>query len=186
MDVFEAIHARRSPRSFTSRQPGRAEIERLLQVAVLAPNHRMTQPWAFFVLGPEAKRAYAELRGELKSQKVEDPEVRAQVRDKVVRDVTSVPVLIGVAVRQDEDPMTREEDYAATFMGIQNLLLAAAGMGLGGYIHTGRILDRPTLREALGVPDDHRLVAVLDVGEPAEVPQEKARIPASERTTWLD
>lgn len=186
MDILESIEARRSPKSYTSRQTTKGEIERLLQAATLAPNHKMTQPWRFIVLGEEAKRRYAELRAEMKSQKVQDPEVRAQVKAKVAREVTTVPSLIAVAMHQDEDPMTREEDYAATFMAIQNLLLAATAMGLAGYIHTGRILEKPHLREVLGVPGDQRVVAMLDVGEPAEIPGPKRRTPAPELTRWLD
>ena len=164
MDIHQTIRGRRSPTEFTARVPTRDEIERLLDAAIMAPNHKMTQPWHFYVFGDEAKQTYAELRGELKSQKVEDPEVRRRVREKVSGAILKVPVLLAVAARQDEDPMTREEDYAATWMGIENLLLEAHGMGLGGYIHTGRIMDRPALREALGVPEDQRIVALIDLG----------------------
>lgn len=186
MDTFEAIRTRRSPKSYTSRQPTKEEIQRLLEAAVLPPNHKMTQPWRFIVLGPETQRRYAELRAEMKSQKVQDPEVRNKVKGKVVREVTAVPALVAVAMHQDQDPMTREEDYAATFMGIQNFLLGATALGLAGYIHTGRIFERPELRDILEVPDDERVVAMLDLGEPAEIPGPKSRTPAPELTRWLE
>lgn len=186
MDTFEAIKTRRSPKAYTSRQPTREEIEVLLETAVLAPNHRMTQPWRFVVLGPEAQRAYAELRADMKSRKVQESDVRRQVREKVVREVTEVPRLIAFVMHRDEDPMTREEDYAATFMGIQNFLLGATALGFAGYIHTGRIFERPELRKTLGIADDERVVAMVDLGEPAEIPGPKGRDPAAERTRWLD
>ena len=184
MDIHQTIRTRRSPSEFTARVPTREEIERLLDAAIMAPNHKMTQPWHFYVFGDEARQAYAELRGELKSQKVEDPEVRRRVREKVSGAILKIPALLAVAMRQDEDPMTREEDYAATWMAIQNLLLEAHGMGLAGYIHTGRIMDRPALRDALGVPEEQRVVALIDLGEPEELPAPKPRDAARERTTW--
>ena len=58
MDLSEAISSRRSVRQFSSRVITRAEIERMLDAAVQAPNHRLTQPWRFYVLGPDARRAY--------------------------------------------------------------------------------------------------------------------------------
>ncbi len=186
MDAIEAIRARRSIKRFTERRPTREEIEGLLEVAALAPNHRMTQPWRFYVMGPETQKVYAELKGHLKSQKVDDPSAAVAVKDKVARDTIAIPVILAVAMKQDEDPLTREEDHAATFMGIENLMVAAAAAGLGCYLHTGRIMERDRLREILGVAEDERVVAIIDVGEPAEVPGPKARTPASELTTWTD
>ena len=63
MDVLEAIDTRRSIKEFTGRPVTREEIERLLEAAVQSPNHRMTEPWRFYVLGREARRAYGEALG---------------------------------------------------------------------------------------------------------------------------
>jgi hypothetical protein len=35
-----------------------AETRTLRDAAILAPNHRLTEPWRFYVLGPEAREAY--------------------------------------------------------------------------------------------------------------------------------
>lgn len=183
--TLAAIRTRRSIKQFTDRPVARAEIERMLDLAVLAPNHRMTQPWHFYVLGPESRRAYAEVRAALKSAKVENAEAAELVRAKVRTETERVPAMIVVTMEKNADPEIREEDYAATFMAIQNLLIAANAAGLGGYIHTGRILTLPELRGPLGIPEGRRIVALLDIGEPAEVPTPKERAPAAERTTWL-
>ena len=63
MDTLDAIRGRRSIREFTDREITRDEIERLFEAAAQAPNHRMTQPWRFYVLGPEARRAYGAVLG---------------------------------------------------------------------------------------------------------------------------
>jgi nitroreductase len=185
MDVFEALAARRSIKSFTDRPLARAEIERLLDAAVLAPNHRMTQPWRFHVLGPGARRAYGEALGARKARRVDDPEAAELVRRKVADEHAALPSMIAVSMRLDENPEIREEDYAATFMAIENLSLAAAATGLGAHIKTGAVLDDPRAREAAGIEEGERLVAIVNVGEPAEVAAPKSRIPASELTRWL-
>lgn len=184
MDLIEAIESRRSVKQFTERVPTRQELERLLQLATLPPNHRMTQPWRFYVMGPEAHARYAALKAELKSRKVEDEAAAAAVREKVERGTLAIPAVVAVAMPESEDEQTREEDHAAVFMGLENLLLAAQSMGLGGYIHTGRIMNFPELREALGVPEGQRVVALLDLGEPAELPSPKPRASASDVTHW--
>jgi nitroreductase len=93
--------------------------------------------------------------------------------------------MVAVTQRLADDPEIREEDFAATFMAIQNLCLAAAARGLGTHIKTGAVLGDAPLREALGVGEGERIVAVVQLGEPEEVPAPKAREPAEAKTRWL-
>ena len=186
MDVEAAIRGRRSVKRFTGRPVTREVLEALFDAAVLAPNHRMTEPWEFLVLGERARRAYAEAVGRRKSRRVEDEAAKEAVRAKVMDEVMGVPAVIAVTMRQDEDPGIREEDYAATFMAIQNMMLVATSRGLGSHIKTGGVMDEPDVRAALGVPDDRRIVAVLYLGEQADTPLPKPRTPAREKTRWLD
>ncbi len=185
MDLFEAIAARRSIKQFTDRPIGRAEIERLADAAAQAPNHRMTQPWRFYVLGPEARHAYGAVLGARKAKKVEDPEAARAVAEKVAAAEAALPAEIAVSMRLDENPEIREEDYAATMMGVQNILLAAAAMGLGTHLKTGAVMDDPRARAAVGVPEGERIVALIQLGEPVAVAEVKARRAAAEVTTWV-
>jgi nitroreductase len=185
MDLFEALSARRSVKSFTDRLLQREEIERLLDAAVLAPNHRMTQPWRFHVLGPVARRGYGEALGARKAGRMEDAKAAELVRRKVADEHAALPSMIAVSMRLDENPEVREEDYAAAFMAIENLSLAAVAMGLGVHIKTGAVMDDPHAREAAGIPEGERLVAIVNVGEPAAVAASKPRTPAGELTRWL-
>jgi len=185
MDVLEAIRSRRSIKQFTDQPVSREEIERLLDVAVNAPNHRMTQPWRFYVLGAATRRAYGEVLGARKAKRVEDPEAAQAVVEKVAAAEAAVPATIAVAMTLDENPEIREEDYAATMMVVLNLCLAAHGMGLGTHIKSGAVMDDPRARAAVGVPEGERIVATVHLGEPAETPDPKPRQPAGELTTWV-
>ena len=97
-----------------------------------------------------------------------------------------VPAVIGVTQKLDDDPVRREEDYAAVFMAIENMLLAATALGLGTKVQTGNILDDAAFRGDLGLRDKERLVALIHVGQPADEMPAKKRAPASEKTRWLD
>lgn len=185
MDLDDAIRSRRSIRHFTDRPVRRAEIERLLEAAVQAPNHRMTQPWRFYVLGPEARRAYGAVLGARKAKRVEDPAAAQAVIDKVMAGATALPAQIAVAMTLSDNPEVREEDYAATMMAVQNILLTAPTLGLGTHLKSGAVMEDPRARAAIGIPDGQRLVVMIDVGEPAEPPEAKARQAVSGLTTWL-
>ncbi|MDE3151632.1 MAG: nitroreductase [Gemmatimonadota bacterium] len=185
MDIHDAIHARRSVKLFTDRPIAREQIERLLEAAAQAPNHRMTQPWRFYVLGPEARRAYGAVLGARKAKKVEDPEAARAVVEKVTTAEAALPCEIAVSMVLDASPEIREEDYAATMMGVQNLMLAAHAMGLGTHLKSGAVMDDPRARAAVGVPDGERIVALVQLGEPAAAAQGKPRRAAAEFTTWV-
>ncbi|HEY4321351.1 MAG TPA: nitroreductase [Gemmatimonadales bacterium] len=185
MDMLNVILNRRSVRQFTGRTITRAEIEQLLAAAVHAPNHRLTQPWHFYVLGPDARRAYGETLGARKAKKVEDPAAAQALIAKVAATEAAVPALIFVSMNQDENPEIREEDHAATMMAVQNILLSAHAMGLGTHLKTGAVMDDPRTRATVGAPATERIVAMVQVGEPAGPTEGKPRRPASEVTTWL-
>lgn len=185
MDIHELIRGRRSIKQFTEAPVPRAVIEQLIDDAAQAPNHRMTQPWRFYVLGPEARRAYGAALGARKAKNVEDPEAARAVIEKVSAAEAALPMAIAVAVMLNENPEIREEDYAAAMMAAQNIMLAAAAAGLGTHIKTGGVMDDPRARAAVGVPEGQRMVALIQLGEPAVVPEAKARRAAAEVTTWV-
>jgi nitroreductase len=187
MNPTEAIQQRRSIKRFTERPVSREELEKLLDAAVLAPNHRLTQPWRFYVLGPEARHAYGLALGNRKAKKIEDPETARATRETVAAEHRALPAMIAVAVVVNSDnEELREENYAAAMMAIENLSLVAVELGLGTHLKTGAIMGDPAARAAAGVTDDsQKIVAIVNVGVPAEMPAAKNRQPASALTTWV-
>ena len=185
MNVREAIRARRSIKRFDPRPVTREDIEALLEAAALAPNHRLTQPWRFYVLGPEARYAYGLALGERKARKLDDPDRARVLRDTVAQEHRDLPLMIAVGVVNADDPEIREEDYAAGMMAVQNIALAAVALGLGTHIKSGAVMDDPAARAAIGVADGDRVIAIMNVGEPANVPVGKPRRSAADVTEWL-
>ena len=184
MTISDIIANRRSIKRFTNRVVTRDEIERMLAAATLAPNHKLTQPWRFYVLGPESRYAYGLALGARKAKKIEDPAKAAQMRQTVAEEHRALPVMLVVAVTENPDAELREEDYAAAMMAVQNLSLVAVEMGLGTHIKTGAVMADPASRAAAGVKDSERIIAVVNIGEPADVPPPKARESATAFTTW--
>ncbi len=185
MHISDAITNRRSIRKFSDRPVSREDIETVLAAAALAPNHRLTEPWRFYVMGPEARHAYGLVLADRKARKLTDPEAIRKLRETVAGEHRARPSMIAVATTMHDDPEIREEDYAAAMMAIQNLSLSALELGLGTHIRTGAILTSDECRAAIGVPAEQRIVATIVLGEPAEVPPAKPRRPAEDHTSWL-
>jgi nitroreductase len=87
---------------------------------------------------------------------------------------------------QHESPETREEDYAAVMQAISNIMLAAVERGLGTHMRTGAVMDDPAARAAIGAREGERIVAIVSVGVPAEMPAPKTRQGAAAVTQWVD
>jgi nitroreductase len=188
MDAISAITRRTSVRRFRPDPVPREAIERLLECAIRAPNHKLTEPWRFAVLTGGARDRFAEIRAGHRLKRFDDPataEAQAAAA-KVRRESRETPVYIIVMAVLDPDPITREEDYAATMMAIANIMIAAQSLGLGTYLKTGGVMRDVALLELAQVPQNFRVVGVISLGYPAdeEVPRRRTR--ASELTRWID
>jgi nitroreductase len=183
--VLNAIRQRRSHKSFSQRPLSDDEIRMMLEGAILAPNHKLTQPWGFVVLGKLSRRKYGEIKAASKVKGEMNTDFAAAKREKLAAEIAAVPGVIVVTQKLAPDPLRMKEDYAAVYMAIQNMLLLATSMGLGSKVHTGSIMDEAPMRELVGVAEDERVVAVVHVGEPAEELPAKPRIPVAEITRWL-
>jgi nitroreductase len=187
MDAIDAIQRRTSVRKFKQEAVPRAVIERVLDCAVRAPNHKLTEPWRFAVLTGGAVEKLAELRGRHRLGRYTDPdsaEARAGM-EKVRRETAATPAFVVVMCAVSDDEITREEDYAAAMMATGNLMIAAEAQGLGTYLKTGGIMRDPGLAELVGLEDGYRIVGVVSLGYPASAEPPRRRRPAGELTRWV-
>jgi nitroreductase len=188
MDAIAAITRRTSVRRFRTEPVPRGMIEQVLDCAVRAPNHKLTEPWRFVVLTGRARDRFAQIRADHRLKRFAEPdsaEARAAA-EKVRREAAEVPVYLIVMVALNSDDITREEDYAAGMMAIANLMVAAQSLGLGTYLRTGGVMRDPALLELAEVPENYRIVGVVSLGFPLEDEAPRRRTPASELTRWID
>ncbi len=187
MTVLEAIATRRSVAQFRPDPIPRETVVQLLDAAVWVPNHQLTEPWQFYVLGENSKRGFAEIRRDFRASTLPDPHAPAvqPALEKIVDDTLNTPVIIVVTSQGDDDPELLEENYWATFGAAYAFMLGAWSLGIGTYFRTAAFRDYPPLREFLDLPPDRRIIGIIYAGYPAAVPQ-KRRTPASEKTVWLE
>lgn len=188
MDAITAINQRTSVRHFSSDPVPRQIIEQLLDCAVRAPNHKLTEPWRFAVLSGGAKERYAEIRARHRLKRYADqsaPEAVAGA-EKVRRETLAAPVHIVAMTAVSADEITREEDYAATMMAVANLMIAAESLGLGTYLKSGGVMQDPGLIALAQVPDKYRVVGLISLGYQVEPEAPRRRKPAADLTRWID
>ena len=170
MDLEDAIRGRRTHKAYGSEPVDRATLDELFDLARWAPNHHLTNPWRFRVLGPAALQRLKDAAG---------PEAAAKL--------DRAPTLIAVSVAQSgEDPVQDEEDLLATAAAAYIVLLAAHGRGLAGYWRTPAVLRTDAGRAALGVPTGERIIGLLHLGPPRQEREPPERAPAGDVVTYLD
>jgi nitroreductase len=169
MDVEQAIRSRRTHKAFSPEPVPREQLDELLELGRWAPNHHLTNPWRFRVLGPSALNALKQAAG---------PEAASKL--------DRAPTLIAVTQVRSEDPVQDQEDLCATACATYAVLLAAHGRGLAGYWRTPGVLRTKEGHDALGIPDDERFVALIHLGLPRQEKEPPERAPQSAIVTYLN
>jgi nitroreductase len=169
VELEEAIRTRRTHKAYGSEPLDRATLEDLLELGRWAPNHHLTNPWRFRVLGAGALARLKEAAG---------PEAAAKL--------DRAPTLVAISVVQSGDPVADEEDLCAAACAAYIVLLAAHGRGLAGYWRTPAVLRTPEGRAALGIGDDEHAIGLLHLGPARQDQRTPERAPARDVVNFLD
>src|SRR5690625_2514095 len=168
MNVQEALLTRRTIQAFRPEKIDDAPIERALEAAIRAPNHKLTNPWRFTRVGPRVRAELDALGIELKLKGREpSPEMMERLRAKF-----EYPAhLIAVSQVLDDDEFRRREDYGATACAIQNFCLSLWAENIGTKWGTGSVTTHEKSYELLGIdPEVEEIVGFIWIGAPAEIP----------------
>ncbi len=157
--VVQAIKGRRSVHRFKQSSITDEQLTSILEAGRWAPSFANTQPWSFVV--------------------IKDPDTKSKLMEVVERvtlarkGVTEAPLVIAVVVDPLKDPRHYVEAGA---VATQNMALAAHSLGLGSYWvgvydpSGKRNTAEATMKKILAIPREYRLISLLPVGAPEQVP----------------
>ncbi|CAB9516363.1 Nitroreductase [Seminavis robusta] len=174
----ELLLSRRTINSFEAELPPYWEMKltAAVEAATYAPNHKLTEPWRFHLLGNEAIQRVCELNAELVSSS-KGPAAGAKKLERWLAMPGWLVVTQVVVVQQSDDddscdnPMSMaREDYAACCCAVQNLCLSLHANGMGTKWTTGPVNFDPRFAEAVGLPENERVVGTIWFGKPVSVP----------------
>jgi nitroreductase len=168
MELEEAIRTRRTHKVYGSDPVPRETLEELLELGRWAPNHNLTNPWRFRVVGPESLAALKRAAG---------PEAAAKL--------DRAPTLVVASQVRSDDPIQDEEDLCAVAAAISYVLLGAHARGLAGYWRTPAVLRSREGRAAAGVPDGERVLGLIHLGPPRQEKEPPERLPPGDYVTFL-
>ena len=169
MEIDELIRTRRTQKAYEPGPVDPATLDALFELARWAPNHHLTNPWRFRVLGPESRAQLKRAAG---------PEAAAKL--------DRAPTLIVCSCVLSGDPLGDEEDLHATAIAAYIVLLAAHGRGLAGYWRTPAVLRTEAGQAAVGLGPEERFVALIHLGRPVQEKPAPEREPAEGVVTYLE
>ena len=181
--VYEALYRRRMAWDFKDQPVPKDALDRMLDTAVWAPNHRLTEPWRFFVLekGSAALEKVAGLAHDFAMQRSGNAQRAEATRDSLLK----TPVLIYMYSTPGRDEEGTRENYASVCCAAHNIALAGVAEGLAVTWETGGPTRHPDLAGTLGAEDDWTLATMLSIGYTAEDPTSQ-RTPVSNFVRWLE
>jgi nitroreductase len=159
VDVETAIRSRRTHKQYRPEPVDEPTVRELVELARFAPNHKLTNPWRFRLLGPETRARIEEA-----------------VPEQEVLKLRRAPTLVLVTAMLSDDPVLAEEDLLATATAAYAMLLGATARGLASYWRT----PPQALVDVVGLAANERPVALVHLGPPGSDPPGKERAPVDD------
>ena len=208
MELFEAMHTTRAIRRYTDEPVTDEEILTCIRAAVQAPNGGNMQPWQFLVVtDPETRRAIGEVylraynRYEPAALAVlaptrTDEEAAARARNYrsaryLAEHIGAAPAMVLVlmpnvpwGLRDAEGEMDIGPLTGSVYPAVQNLMLAARGLGIGATLTTVFRIYQDEVRKLCGIPDRYEVMALVPLGRPRGKFGVAPRRPAEQVTHW--
>lgn len=168
LDLAELMRSRRTIHDFiTDKVPDKAMIKEAIATACWAPNHHLSEPWHFYLLGKETVTSISELN---KQMLIETKGIEAAERK--YKRWLEIPGWLVVTCQKSDDEIRYQEDYAACCCVVQNFMLYLWEKGIGTKWSTGPVTQDDRFYDLVWVNREREnLVGLIWYGYPAEIPQ---------------
>jgi nitroreductase len=183
------IKNRRSifPQDYTGEPVADEVVKKILEGALWAPTHKMTQPWRFVVFTGAGLKSLAVAQAELYKKVTEGD---GSYREERYQNLLTKPLLsshvIAVLMKRDEKKSVPEiEEIGAVFCAVENMYLAAAAHGVGAYLSTGGVTYFDEARSLFGLSAEDRLIGFFHIGVAKRIPSAMKRKPFEEMVAWV-
>ena len=155
-----ASHAR-----LVSPGPNEAQLARVSQVALRAPDHMRLKPWRYLIIEGEGLARLGALFVDAMAQS-SDGLSTAQKEKYLAMPHRAPMIIVGISCNEDHPKVPVEEQIVSCGVGMGYMLLALQSEGFGGMWRTGPMAKHSVVKQGLGVQSHETLVGFLYVGTP--------------------
>ena len=187
-EITEVIKDRRTiyPEFFSDRKVHKEQIELLLNNAIWAPTHGMTQPWRFQVFMDKGKDKLGQFMRELYLKKIPKEEQKEIKLNRMTDRPNRASAVIAVNMeRQKEERIPEIEEIEAVACAVQNMYLTCTAYGLGGFWSTPKLIYTEEMNQFLGLGSKDKCLGLFYVGYPGQDWPKGQRKPIEYLTKWI-
>ena len=168
MNLADIITSRRTIHDFDpDKIPDKSIVKEAIAAACWAPNHHLTEPWHFYLLGKETVEDICVLNKEMLTETK-----GIEAAEKKVKRWMGIPGWIVVTCQKSDDGLRYQEDYAACSCAIQNLMLILWQQEIGTKWSTGPVIRDEHFYDLVWVNEDmENIIGIVWYGYPADIPQ---------------
>ena len=171
-DFFDVVRSQRGGRYYKPDDISQADIEKILQATVRAPSGSNRQGWRFIVVRDRnVKRQLNDvyLEAQRRSRGLDSPPTPPPGEPlSFAFDMENVPVLMVVCMEKQTSGQRDNLHGASIYPAVQNLLLAAAALGINSRLTTIWHFADAEFAEVLGIPDEYEAMAMMPMGYPRD------------------
>ena len=158
-----------SPKRLQAPGPDTAQLQAMVEAAGCAPDHELLRPWRLIRIAPTQRAGLAEVFEQSLLERLPDADAaaRGQAREKAFR---APELLLAIACLQPAHADVPDaERHVALGAALQNLLLAAHGMGFAAMLTSGQALRTHRFAQAFGLAAGEHALCFVSIGTPTEV-----------------
>lgn len=173
-EFAEVLRGRRTIELFLQ-TPVPVELVRdAIETATWAPNHHVTEPWRFYVLGEETKQQCLNLCRDIVATKKGD-----KAADFKREAWSEKPGWLVVTCNRSDNELTQQEDYAACSAAVQSFMLHMWKAGVGCKWTSGDITRDSRFFDIIGVDESKAfVVGLIWYGYPKLTPSQSRTDPS--------
>lgn len=161
-DFGEVLRSRRTINLYLQTPVPEKLVRSAIEAATWAPNHHVTEPWRFYLLGKKSIGNCVNLIRDIVTEKKD-----ADAGEFKAMQWAEKPGWLVVSCRQSDDEIMQREDFAACAAAVQNLMLYLWKAGVGSKWTTGDITRDPRFFDIVGInADQERIVGLIWYGYP--------------------
>ena len=158
-----------SPKRLVAPGPDAAQLQALVEAAGCAPDHELLRPWRLVRIAPAQRAALADVFEEALRERLPDADhsARLQAREKAFRAPELLLAIARLAPAHEDVPDA--ERHVALGAALQNLLLAAHGLGYAAMLTSGQSLRTRHFAQAFTLGPGEHPVCFVSIGTPTLV-----------------
>jgi len=169
--LAERIRSRRTTKLFLRQKVSKQLIRDAIELARWAPNHHLTEPWHFYMLGEKTIAISVELLRTIVTEAK-----TADLANFKAKSAAAIPGWLVVTCQKSKDELLQREDYASCCCAIQNLTLYLSEAGIAVKWTTGLITRDQRFFDLLEIDaSEEFIVALLWYGYPKILPTQSRK-----------